>query len=192
MKHVHFELTSDDNNFKKFKRNESKVPFALFGDKKGNYSPGTLPIGDYDLKAEAHGHKGKKGKKGKKDKMTNIIAFSIDLIDPMGGMIVARSVKVVDETSSEELKKLSDQLLNATDFIVFPNPSVGTVNFIWNAGQEGKVELSIFDSAGRIVEVFESDGAFEHAIDFSKYKVGIYISRIITPNYTEVQRFIID
>ena len=91
-----------------------------------------------------------KGKKGKKYKMTNNIAFSIDLVDPSEGMIAARSAEVLDQLSSEELQILADELLNASDFAVFPDPSNGTVNFIWDAGREGNVELSFFDSMGRI------------------------------------------
>lgn len=190
VKHVKFELKSEDKSFKKYKRNEKKPPYALFGEKKGDYLPGTLPVGDYNLKAETES---KKGKKKKKEKASNTIAFSIELLDPIAPVASnARSGKELTQKDSEELQILADKLLNDSELIVYPNPSVGTVNFIWNAGQEGKVELSIFDSMGRIVKSFESDGAFEHTIDFSNFRRNFYIARIVTPNFTEIQRFIIE
>lgn len=188
VKKVKFELESDDPDFKKYKRDEKKPPYALFGEKKGDYKEGTLPEGDYELETKVEAKKGKK----KDKKKTSYISFSIDIVAPSAPVAAARSADSGGgEADAEKVAALSEQLLNSSELVVYPNPSTGIVNFIWNAGQEGRAELSIMDISGRVVEVFQSDGAFEHSIDFSRYDRGVHIARIVTPNFTEIQRFVI-
>ncbi len=100
---------------------------------------------------------------------------------------VARAIQIGSNNGVAQIDDKSNSRLK-----VYPNPSAGTVNFIWNTGLEGYVELSIYNSMGRVVEVFENDGAFEYSIDFSKYRYNLYFVKIITSNYTEVKRFIVN
>lgn len=186
IKKVKFDLRGD-GYLKKLKRSESKAPYTLFGDLNGNYFPGILPVGNYELGARAYAKK----IKGKKEGATTI-SFSVELIHPEGAIASnARSTGEDDQNASAELQALSNELINSSEFIVYPNPSEGLVNFVWNAAAEEKVELSIFDISGRIVDEFKSEGAFERSIDFSNYKGDIYIAKIVTSNFTDVQRFIV-
>jgi hypothetical protein len=188
VKGVKFELKSDVFR-KKLTRTECSAPYAFFGDRRGDYFPGILPVGNYDLKASVETkYRNRRGTQTR----SNTIAFSVELVQPDGA--IADNARVggeEEQNTSKELQSLTDELLDATEFVVYPNPSVGMVNFIWNGDMEEKAQLSIIDVQGRIVEVFESDGAFEHAIDFSRYQGNIYLARIVTPKLTEVRRFVV-
>jgi hypothetical protein len=185
VKHVKFDLRGD-GILKKLKRSESRAPYVLFGDWNGNYFPGILPVANYTLEAEPY------AKKRKYKGSPNTIAFNVEIVQPEAP--VASNLRTQGSDAKEatkELENLANELLDSEEFIVYPNPSSGQVNFIWNTALEGGVELSIFDTSGRIMESFQSDGAFEHTIDFSKYKRGVHIARIITPTSTDVRRFVI-
>lgn len=99
---------------------------------------------------------------------------------------IARAIQI---GSNNSVARIDDK--SSSNLQVYPNPSEGTVNFSWNTDLEGYVELSVYNSMGRIIDVFENDGAFEYSIDFSKYRHKFYFVKIITSNYTEVKRFII-
>lgn len=52
----------------------------------------------------------------------------------------------------KEQKQLAQNELNASDFVVFPNPTKGQFSVHFSTSEKGKIQLQIFDIVGRIVQ----------------------------------------
>ncbi len=210
VKEVKFEIEKDKNKesakhkpkkpkkFKKIKTKDKDAPFAVFGDKDGDFKEGTLPAGDFVLEAEAKGKKkkGKKGKKGKKYKefKKQTIAFSVEIIGEMIATrtMIAEEEEVDTETASEEVKTVVAQLLDGSEFLIYPNPAENFVNFAFaNVDAQEQIALQIYNTSGQLIYAMETEGSLEETIDFSSYQPGTYIVKLVTPRFTEVRRFML-
>lgn len=86
----------------------------------------------------------------------------------------------------------------ATDFVVQPNPFVGTTSFHLPAGHAGGARLGIYDVAGRlVVQLLDGDPTPESAawdgLDAQRRRAapGVYFARLESPGRAPLTRKVV-
>jgi len=86
-----------------------------------------------------------------------------------------------DETVPDEVSKNNFQY---NDLNVWPNPTIGDVNFSLTFSKSGNAKINIYNVAGKLIESFNSDnlsaGKNTIKLDFSDKAEGLYFYDIIT------------
>jgi hypothetical protein len=78
----------------------------------------------------------------------------------------------------------------APSLTLFPNPSGGAFTLRFGAAVSGTVE--IFDMTGQLVERTPLSETAQHEVDLSTFAKGIYLVRVTTASWTEMQRIVIE
>jgi uncharacterized repeat protein (TIGR03803 family) len=119
---------------------ENEAPYALFGDKNGNYSGKTLSPGTYTLTARAYSESKRRGTAGPEKTIT----FSI----------VNNSLRITNETDpaadeSMEKERPGMEIQSGYSLKAFPNPvKDGRVSIMDSRFKEGKVKYILYSING--------------------------------------------
>ncbi|MCS4435330.1 HYR domain-containing protein [Aquiflexum gelatinilyticum] len=163
---------------------ENVAPYALFGDKNGNYSGKTLTSGTYTLTAMAYSESGRKGTAGPEKTIT----FTI----------VSNAFRTETETDKPENdvmenEKPAIEIQRAYSLKAFPNPvQDGRVSIVDSRFGEGKVKYILFSITGSKLSEGEAEIGEGKAIrlDFSGNvtQAGMYILILDYDKYPSLQR----
>jgi len=78
---------------------------------------------------------------------------------------------------------------------VYPNPSLGRTTILYEAGEAGSAQLSVFDMAGRQVAELAAGptarGTHRLAWDCGSLPGGIYFCRLATPRSVAVRKLLL-
>lgn len=88
---------------------------------------------------------------------------------------------------------IEDNLIKET-FVMYPNPTSGTVNISFNATNTDDVTLQLFDIRGRLVntQTFENNsGVFNKEVYFNNLEKAVYIMKVQTGNNNFTKRLVI-
>ena len=116
-------------------------------------------------------------------------------------VVIGTVVKAVGIYATEEYNKLlywsfkwvmGDETVSVksntqnNDLSVWPNPTIGNVNFSFTLSASGNARINIYNIAGKLIESFDSDylsaGKNTIKLDFLDMAEGFYIYEIITGN----------
>ncbi len=159
------------------KSTESILPYALFGDREGNYHAWQPAAGQYTLKATPYGEPNGKGKDG----TTMEISFTV-----VHSMMNAARTTVQSKTKTAGLP----ESLPAS-FLMYPNPSAGMVQVAYT-GQPGEdLTLYIFDASGHLIKSIAGTGRLDEKIDLTLQSKGWYIAQLTHGQGKITQKFII-
>ena len=81
------------------------------------------------------------------------------------------------------------ELPNGIEITVFPNPSNGLFNVMWNGSLSGDVVYNIIDGLGRTIDSgvwSETGSSFNTVVDLSGFESGIYRLNVIIKWYTVI------
>jgi len=90
---------------------------------------------------------------------------------------------------------LSVDEYNLTDSLsLWPNPSNGTVNIVLNTNNSNKVNISLFDLRGRVIDAqsFNNSGIFSEKLNYQNIETAVYILRIENNGQSINKRIIIN
>jgi hypothetical protein len=84
-----------------------------------------------------------------------------------------------------------------TNFNVFPNPFKNQLNFTFTGREKGKVNISLYDINGRLIQTLYhgsiEQGAIKHLnADTRKMTAGIYIVRVTTSTETTQKKLVLE
>ena len=151
---------------------ENQEPYALFGDRFGNFNPGRLKPGQYTLTATAYGANLHKGKKG------NTIGVNFEVYD------------------NGTVSLLTDGPLSNVRMNVFPNPVLNHAEIEVSGMPNQNVSLQLIDESGNPVdqmnEVLDHDGLLLKQWDASALRKGTYFIYIKMKDETVTRRIIVD
>jgi len=96
-----------------------------------------------------------------------------------------------DPEESDFFGENSDQQIN-----IFPNPAEGQVQISLNLVSDTKVEISIFDKDGTIVQTIPAEkatvGIFSKTIKINEVKNGLYFIKVRAGSFETIERIIIE
>ena len=91
--------------------------------------------------------------------------------------------------------RMEEEFLEQLAAGVFPNPTSSSVTIQFELEQTRKLQLTLFDVSGRLVEEWsyiDVSGPFAHQIDVSSLCRGIYLIKIIAGDAIATQKLIVD
>ncbi|WP_375324240.1 PKD domain-containing protein [Flagellimonas sp. GZD32] len=150
-------------------KTEGVAPYALFGDKSGNYNPMDLPLGSYTLTASATSGGVTLGQ-------PLTIQFSI-----VSGLASKGSET---QNMEESLDSMGDvEEINPFDIILYPNPGATQVTISTRSLEANVMEIRIFDSTGQLVRSFNPT-AYRDGNDYNlpvhSLQAGVYHIGVLT------------
>jgi len=87
------------------------------------------------------------------------------------------------------------RLADARGLALWPNPCRGRANVTWNVPVAGRVELALFDAAGRMVSSLATRqmvaGRYTQALDARAFAPGVYFLKLDTPAGARQQKVIL-
>ncbi|MEM6764726.1 MAG: choice-of-anchor Q domain-containing protein [Bacteroidota bacterium] len=146
------------------RRTENVIPWALFGDNKGDFSPWRPIDGKYTLTATPYDLKGAVGEAG--ESLT--IRFEV----------IGRSTAI--------------NFPGDFQVQLYPNPSQGITTLSLPSDWFGETDIHMFDQTGR--EVFRdqlAEGVSAKRMDFHQLSAGIYLLHIQAADRQEVRKLIL-
>ena len=151
-----------------YTRLENVVPYALFGDVRGNYLRGTLPVGEHKLTATPYAQNRARGAAG--NELT--VSFSVTgSASKAGSLPSGHSEEPVDGLMSDIPQ---DYALDGN----YPNPFNPVTTIAFSLPQNTQVQLLIFDVLGRqvatVVDGALAAGVHEVHFDASNLPGGTY------------------
>lgn len=150
---------------------ENQEPYALFGDRFGNYNRGRLKAGSYVLTATAYSGNNQKGVKG------NTITLYIEVTDEASGAPAATAAPFIVNVD------------------VFPNPIVNHATIEVSGEPNRDATLTIIDDRGnRIKSVHQKtdpDGAWINEFDVQELPRGTYFVIVKIDDTTLTKRIIV-
>ena len=80
-------------------------------------------------------------------------------------------------------------------FVPFPNPFRNSVNIVYNQPIDGKMQLYLYNSYGRLIkivnEIHQVAGVYFYEINTTNFNEGIYIIKLQIENYTSSKRIVL-
>jgi hypothetical protein len=144
---------------------EKQVPYALYGDKAGDYHPGRLKPGFYTLTATAFGKNQYNGEKGN----TLTIHFT-----------------VLNSKATKEKNMAVPESITATAITIFPNPVMSYATMEISSTPQSPVSIIIVDQGGNKMmstnDILDSDGYWKKDWDLTGLRRGIYFVQISLNN----------
>jgi hypothetical protein len=168
---------------------ENQAPYALFGDKNGNYNGRNLPIGNYILTATPYSQSNRKGTKGS----TKTIAFSITSEAFRMDETKTESNKSDDPAADASVIEREPQVRDIpTVTRIYPNPVSDLINIELSVRGEERVEVSIYDLKG--IRLFNQEFESENGklvLDISnlRLKPGLFVLLVNTNGYPQTFKF---
>src|SRR5690606_37678809 len=96
-----------------------------------------------------------------------------------------RNIEITDQLSNEDF--------SFADFSLWPNPSCGVFNLSFIPATDDKIEVTLYDISGRLIEnnVFENNsGNFSTALDYSNLGSGLYFISVTNGSYKTSKKLI--
>ncbi|MCS4436001.1 Ig-like domain-containing protein [Aquiflexum gelatinilyticum] len=169
---------------------ENVAPYALFGDKNGNYNGRNLPVGNYTLEATPYSQSNRRGTMGS----TRTIKFSItsDAFRMDGTQTES------DESENpQENADVMEKEVQARDIPkitrMYPNPVAEIINLELSGQVEEHLEVSIYDLKGvRLFnqELKSEDGTLMLDISDLRLKPGMFVLMVNTNGYLQTFKFL--
>ncbi|WP_175574454.1 HYR domain-containing protein [Algoriphagus marinus] len=167
-------------------RTESAAPYALFGDRNGNYFQRTLPAGNYTLTAIPYSLGGRRGVVGEVNRITFTITDTNEAF--------RKTTETGNATGSTENKVMEKEIPNTMEdqgpdtLIAFPNPiKDGKVSIRDSKFERGTVKYVLYSANGMKLREGETEiGELKTIrLDFSGNvtQAGMYILVLDTDNY---------
>jgi hypothetical protein len=169
---------------------ENVEPYALFGDRNGNYNGRILPVGNYTLEATPYSLSNRRGTKG----LTVTIEFSITTeAFRMDGIQTGSDQSDNPEKNAAAMEKDSQARDIPRITRMYPNPVSDIINLELSGQVEEKVEVSIYDLKGvRLFnQEFESEnGKLVLDITDLRLKPGMFVLMVNTNGYPQTFKFL--
>jgi hypothetical protein len=146
-------------------RTENQAPYALGGDRNGNYNDLGFAPGMYTITATPYSAARGNGQAG----ISNTITVTV----------VGASA-----TSRTALDKM---------FSFYPNPFQSQVTIYLDKVEAGKVEIEVYNIDGRLVKAETQPtkmGAFQHEVNLSEVPAGVYVIKVNTETYQMTKRLV--
>ncbi|MCR9015940.1 MopE-related protein [Aquiflexum gelatinilyticum] len=169
---------------------ENVAPYALFGDKNGNYNGRNLPVGNYTLEATPYSQSNRRGTMGS----TRTIKFSItsDAFRMDG-----TNAESDESDNPEENADVMEKEVQARDIPritrMYPNPVAEIINLELSGQVEEHLEVSIYDLKGvRLFnqELKSEDGTLMLDISDLRLKPGMFVLMVNTNGYLQTFKFL--
>jgi uncharacterized protein YjdB len=169
---------------------ENVAPYALFGDRNGNYSGRNLPVGNYILTATPYSQSNRRGTVG----ITQTIRFSITSEVLRVDSTQTESRRTGDPFDDASMMNKEPRTRDIPRIIrVYPNPVSEVINLELSERMDQKVEISIYDLKGVRVFIRElepEDGKLALDISNLGLKPGFFILLVNTNGYPQTFKFL--
>ncbi|SMD44497.1 delta-60 repeat domain-containing protein/Por secretion system C-terminal sorting domain-containing protein [Aquiflexum balticum DSM 16537] len=151
---------------------ENVTPYAIFGDKNGNYSGRTLPAGTYTLSAQAYSDRNRRGTAGPIKTITFTINSNVVRLED--GQLSDKNGNN-SETNRGGMEGQSPEIMTGS-LKIYPNPAKTESNILIQLSAESEVTIRIFDATGRLVyeEQGRQSGTFTRNLDLRGLSSGMY------------------
>jgi len=109
------------------------------------------------------------------------------ILNELDGTVNTWNISDINNYSFDGLSGVEDNIeLKKSNFTVFPNPSVGSVNFQYLSNLETLITIEIIDASGKLIEQIYHGGHSGNKLYKWEANVqdGIYYCRISTENKT--------
>ncbi|MCH6198746.1 Ig-like domain-containing protein [Aquiflexum sp. LQ15W] len=169
---------------------ENVEPYALFGDRNGNYNGRILPVGNYILTATPYSQSKRRGTKGS----TLTIKFSITSEAFRTNGTHSESDESENPQENADVMEKDPQARDLPRVTrMYPNPVSDIINLELSGQVEEQVEVSIFDLKG--VRLFNQEFESENGklvLDISNLglKPGMFILMLNTNGYPHTFKFL--
>ena len=170
-----------------FRRVENLAPFALFGDRNGDFSGRPLPAGSHTLYATPFSEDRRGGVQG----ATLEVNFTIENAAIKRGQDVSILSGFTEEALEELISVPSEIGLEEN----YPNPFNPQTTIAFSLPEAAQVQLVIYDMLGRQVQTLVdgalSSGRHEVRFEAGDLPSGTYLYRLVTPTQTFVKQMML-
>lgn len=169
---------------------ENRAPYALFGDRNGDYNGRNLPVGNYTLEATPYSQSNRRGTMGS----TLTIKFSITSeAFRMDGTQTESDESENPQENNDVMEKDSQARDIPRITRMYPNPVAEIINLELSGQVEEQVEVSIYDLKG--VRLFNQEFESENGkmvLDISNLglKPGMFVLMVNTNGYLQTFKFL--
>jgi hypothetical protein len=118
-------------------------------------------------------------------------------VDPLFSTTGTVTAQPSNLNTAKAVDNVNDSTSNLSYFLGqnYPNPATQNTRIDYGIPRDAKVELSLFDLTGRQVKVMVSEmktaGKYSYELQVADLAKGVYIYKMISGNYMEVKRMII-
>ncbi|MEM6631945.1 MAG: T9SS type A sorting domain-containing protein [Bacteroidota bacterium] len=155
-----------------FSNAERIIPFAVFGDREGDYfdwrKPGPRP-GEYELEATILANDNRKSK----------------------GEMVIKSFKIIDGESNARFAADEEEGIPG-EFLIYPNPADEFITITYLPEEKQGLKLEVFTLMGRKIYQEESKGQIYTNLDLNEWMKGVYFAKITSKEGIFTQQFLVD
>jgi uncharacterized protein YjdB len=169
---------------------ENVAPYALFGDKNGNYNGRNLPVGNYTLEATPYSQSNRRGTMGS----TRTIKF---YITSDAFRMDGTNAESDESDNPEGNADVMEKEVQARDIPritrMYPNPVAEIINLELSGQVEEHLEVSIYDLKGvRLFnqELKSEDGTLMLDISDLRLKPGMFVLMVNTNGYLQTFKFL--
>jgi hypothetical protein len=153
-----------------------KIVDFTYTDANGNYSFGSLPLGDYIVYPES----------------MNYITTPSSIINLNGSQMTVNGIDF--KQTPTDIKPIPSSISNLPNkdlFSVYPNPSNGNVQINWTSTMSGKANISIIDITGREVMAQEAKTNEATRMNLNQLQNGIYFIKVTGNNAQHTEKIVL-